>query len=93
MAEDTTANIWVEGEGYSFDDLTFRERKEISRIIRDDLNGNPDDPEDSDFLPAVVTVIKRRNDKAFSVEAALDLKPSDLVKPSRPTRRAASAKK
>ena len=92
MSESDENGIWVDGKLHSFDDFTFRERIRIGKVI-EEIGGDPDDPADAHFLPACVVVIKNRTDDKYTIDQAMDLKPSDLVKPARPTRRAVSANK
>jgi hypothetical protein len=82
MAEDEF-KIIIEGQAYTADDLSFREQREMRTVLRD-LMGDPDgDLEDAammDFLPALVYVVTRRERPDFTVEEALDLKMSDVLK-------------
>jgi hypothetical protein len=87
LPNEDTAGLWIDGERHDWNRLTFRERKAVSKLIVE-LEGDPDDPSDDDFLPAVITVIMRRKDPEYPVDKALDMAPEDLVKPPRPTKRA-----
>lgn len=98
MPEDVLT-LAIEGEAYTMDDLTFRERKEVRRLARE-LDGNPsadlDDIMVDDLIVAMVTVIKRRAHPEYSTDEAMDIRPSDIVpgeEPARPTRRKAGAVK
>jgi hypothetical protein len=88
--------IAVDGERYTMDDLTFRERREVRRLARD-LDGNPDVDFDDvmidDLIAAFVTVCKQRGTPAFTVEDALDMKPGELLAAAEdpPTKGAAKA--
>lgn len=89
--------IVVDGDPVDLDDLNFREQRELRKVIRDELIGDAeahvdlDDLPLVDFLPAVVYVFKRRTDENYTLEQALELKTSDVLKdvPARPTRRTA----
>jgi hypothetical protein len=86
------SGIWVDGKCYTDDDLTFREQRTIRSLLRELMEDPLFDPLDAaqaDLMPAYVCVIKRRTDPGYTVEQALDIKPSDLAKPekkARPTR-------
>lgn len=93
MANQEPEGIWIDGSRYVLDDLTFKEQRELRQIVRD-LTGDPEHGmfgEDCDFMPAFVTVIKRRETPGFKVEDADVLRDSDLQKPARPTRRGAKS--
>jgi hypothetical protein len=63
------------------DDLTFRERRKVRSLARE-LDGNPDVDFDDlvldDLIAAFVTVCKQRTTPDFTIDEALDLKPTDL---------------
>src|SRR3954447_5523115 len=84
MADAPEAAVYVDGKPYTLDDLTFRELRDVRQIVRD-LTGNPEagiwEGDDIDFFPALVTVLKRRDDPAFRVEDAEALTALDLQKP------------
>ena len=81
MPDDEILAIAVDGERLTMDDLTFRERREVRRLARE-LDGNPDVHFDDlvldDLIAAFVTVCKQRANPAFTIDDALDLKPTDL---------------
>ena len=91
MADD--GMIYIEGQAYSPDDLTFREQREMRQVYRD-LMGDPSadlaDASNMDFLPVLAFMVRRRDDPEFTVEQALDIKVSDLLSP--PTKPAATSK-
>lgn len=74
--------ITVDGERFTMDNLTFRERREVRRIARE-LDGNMDlDFDDvmiDDLLASFITVCKRRTVPTFTIDDALDLTPGDVV--------------
>lgn len=90
MPEDVLM-LAVDGDTYTMDDLTFRERKEVRRLARA-LDGNADIELDDvmvdDLLVAMVTVIKRRTSPEYTTDEAMDIRPADIVpREARPTRR------
>lgn len=99
VQDDGPLTITVDGEKFTMDDLTFRERKAVRSIARE-LDGDPDVAMDDvmfdDLVLAFATVCKRRANPEFSLDDALDLKFTDLsagaAKPARPTRAKAAAK-
>ena len=92
--QDDLSAIWIDGQAYTFDDLTYREQ----RKVRDLLKGIAPDVEDTDdasladFMPCVITVIKQRTDPDFTIDQALDFSPKELRAPERPTKKAAARK-
>jgi len=84
MADDDSDRIYWDGESYQFpDDFTFREQREVFKLVKGLLE--PDEPVgDMDMFPAIATVVARRTDPAYTIEQALDLKPSDLKAPEAP---------
>lgn len=87
------AEIHVDGLAVSEDDLTFREQRAMRELIRQIAPQNDlDQAGDADILPALICVIKQRTDPAFTIEQALDFRPSDLeAPPTRPKRTPAAA--
>jgi len=89
--------IYLEGTGYDLDDLTFREQRELRaryRELMEDPNADPGDAANCDLLPILVFMVRRRDDPAFTLDQALDLKIEDIVTPpadppTRPAKRAA----
>lgn len=95
--EDDQDGIWIDGTLYTDDDLTYAEQHEMRRIIhgfhQDDPAFQPGDAAVIDIVPALVTVVKRRDDPKFKVEDALAVKPSELRKPGKNGRRPTSREK
>lgn len=99
----TAQDILVDGEVIDLDDFTFRENREIQRLIREEILEDPDALVDfdalslNDFLPAAITVFKRRSNPDYSLESAMDLKIKDVLKasngrpPTKPKRSATRA--
>lgn len=87
--DDPKDGLWIDGELVTYDDLSYGERHEIRRTImqfhEDEEGFEPADASPDDIIPATVFVVKRRNDPEFSLEQALQVKPSDLEHKSRPT--------
>jgi hypothetical protein len=94
MAESGVLKFHVDGKPFEYDDLTYREKREARRIVRE-LADDPTlrwfqaDPEDQG--PAMIFVVRQRTDPAFTLDMALDSKDEDYWKPvpeKRPTKRA-----
>src|SRR3712207_5494549 len=85
--------LWVNGERFTLDDLTYREQREM-RTITAQLapDGDVEAASEIDLIPAMVTVIRRRTEPDFTVEQALELKPTQLVPEQRPTKQRGKAK-
>lgn len=82
-------HLVIDGETFKTDDLdlTFREKKEVRKTIRELM----DDPEADmsealmdDVWLATIYVIKRRSSPDFTLEDAMDLKLNDFLKPVEP---------
>jgi len=77
----------IDGEEYEFGDatFTFREIREVRKLVRalldDDEILNPFEAPLTEVLPALVTVIKRREDPEYSLETALDLRYEEVLRP------------
>jgi len=86
LMADEGLELVLDGEVIDTDDLTFREHREMRRILREDILEDPTADVDvetlplSDFLPALVLVIKRRTDSGYTLDQAMDLKLSDVVR-------------
>lgn len=76
--------IYIDGQRFTDDDLSFEEQDEVTRLIRE-MSGDDEatilGSQMRHFLPAFVAVIKGRDDEQFSVDDARKLKATDLVKP------------
>lgn len=82
MATETTEGIYIDGAVYTNDDLTYREQRQVRVFIQELApDGDVDEAGEADVVPAFVCVVKRRAEPAFTLEQALDLKPTDLVAP------------
>lgn len=73
----------IDGVTYSPDDLTFREQREMRKLIREELAENPDaDIDDmalADVVPAFVYVVKKRDNPDLTLDDVLDMKLSDFI--------------
>jgi hypothetical protein len=75
--------IWLDGEQITDDDLSFGEQEELQKLLREITGDDSITIEGSQmfqFLPALVTVLKRRENENYSIDDAKKLKASDLVK-------------
>lgn len=84
----------LDGKPFSYDDLTYREKREARQVVRD-LAENPDlrwfEADMEDQTPAIIFVARKRTDPAFTLDQALDAKDEDYFKEKteekRPTKR------
>jgi hypothetical protein len=76
MAEE--GDLRIGGKVYDPSDMTFREQREMRRIVRDELLPGEDvDFESltlSDLIPAMAVVLVRRDKPEYTLDEALDLK-------------------
>lgn len=89
--EPTGVAIVVDGQEVTIDDLTFKEQRQVRTLIRelnDDATLETDDATLMDLLPALVTVIKQRSDAGYSMDQALEMRPTDVLQEqsARPTK-------
>ena len=90
---DENAVIHIEGKGYSPDDLTFREQREMRKLYRDLIEDSQADIAEAanmDFVPILVYLVRRRDEPEYTLEQALDLRITDLLAPVPPTKPARS---
>lgn len=82
--------LYVNGSPLDEDDLTFREKREMRRVILEELMGDAkadiSDAYTDDFLLAMLYVVLKRDRPDMTVEDALDLKLSDFLAPAPPTK-------
>jgi hypothetical protein len=87
-----TDPLTIDGETFEFDKLTYGERKQVSRLVKElVLHADPDADADEDWTAddvrlAFAIVCARRKTPGFSVEDGLKLTPAEL-EPGPPTRR------
>lgn len=86
--------LYIDGDPVGWDDLTFREKKQVRQIVRDELLDEGDARDEDGNLewervpldaidPAVVYVVKKRTDDDYTLEQALDVKRSELQPPAK----------
>jgi hypothetical protein len=79
--QDQTA-LFIDGARITIDDLTYREQRDMREFVRNLApEHDPDQAGEQDVIPALIAVVKRRTDPEFTLEQALDFKPSDLAPP------------
>lgn len=76
-------DLRINGKVYDPSDMTFREQREMRRIIREDLLPDEDDIDFEamtlpDLIPAMVVVLVRRENPDYTLDEALDLKLKDV---------------
>lgn len=76
-----TAGVWIDGRVWTPDELTFREKREI-RAQANAIALPGEEAGEIELVCAMVTVVKRRTDPAYTIEQALDLKAEDLEPPA-----------
>lgn len=85
--------IYIEGEGYSPDDLTFREQREMRKVFREFVENPEADLSEADMmdlLPVLAYMIRRRDNPGYTLDQALDTPAVDLVTPPDPPTRPAA---
>lgn len=80
MAEE--GDLRINGKVYDPSDMTFREQREMRRIVRDELLPGEDVDFEaltlSDLIPAMAVVLVQRDNPAFTLDEALDLRLKDV---------------
>lgn len=82
--------LYVNGSRFDEDDLTFREKREVRRVVATELMGDPkadvSDAYTDDFLLATLYVVLKRDKPEMTLDEAMDLKLSDflLAPPTKP---------
>lgn len=84
MTDDVTdGGLYIDGDFHSLATLSFREQREMRDQIKHLApDGDVDAAGEMDILPALIYVVKRRTDPAFTIEQALDAKLADLTPPA-----------
>lgn len=81
MAEE--GDFLIDGQVYDPNTLTFREQREMRRIVHDELyqgeKVSDDDLSLADTLPALAVVLVRRSNASYTLDEALDLVPGDVM--------------
>lgn len=82
--------LYINGSPLDEDDLTFREKREMRRVILTDLMGDPQgditNAYTDDFLLAMLYIILKRDKPDMTLEDAMDLRLADFRKPAPPTK-------
>jgi hypothetical protein len=88
MADKDEELLHVNGQTFDMDDLTYGERREIRRLIRNELWDESVDGEfdwdevtPDDIVAVTVLVMMRREDPQFTLEQALACKPNEVTPP------------
>jgi hypothetical protein len=85
--DEQQGGLWIDGELYTVDDLTFKERRLMRTTVRELNSDDPDfdmafvDPI-NDTIPVFVWIIKRRTNPDYSMDDVLSMKLSDLEAPA-----------
>ena len=79
MAEQ--GDLCINGKVYDPDTMTFREQREMRRVLRDEMfdGAIPDDVGMADTTPAMALVLARRDNPGLSLDDVLDLVPGDIL--------------
>lgn len=76
----------INGKLHRVEDLTFREQRELRKIVRelaDDSEANLEEMAVMDVVPAFVYVVMKRDDAGLNMDDVLDMKLTDFI-PSEP---------
>ena len=90
LTDDTDNLLYINGEVFDAEDLTYGEKREIRRIIRQEiweetLDGPYDEGKvgENEALPATILVFMRRSNPDASIDDAMAIKPREAYrKPS-----------
>lgn len=97
-------NLRINGKEYDPSDMTFREQREMRRILSvemfpEEKNLDFEELTLADLLPAMIVVLARRDTPEFTLDEALDMKQKDVYieasangKKAPPTSRGSSTK-
>jgi hypothetical protein len=95
LTEDTDNLLYINGEIFDAEDLTYGEKREIRRIIKQDiwdeeLDGPYDESKvgENEALPATILVLMRRAHPEADIEDAMAIKPREAYR--NPNRNGAS---
>lgn len=76
-------DLRVNGNLYDSNDMTFAEEREVRRVVREQLVGDPDvdftKVDLGDVIVATAYVMHRRDNPEFSLKDALNLKQSEVL--------------
>lgn len=92
-ADEKAQSIWLDGKPYTVDDLSYREQREMRQLACSLVeSGSIEDATEPEITPAMVCVIRRRDEPEYTLDQALDVKPRDLEEPESPPRKRGSSK-
>lgn len=94
--QEPDVRLMIDGETFETDDLTFREKREVRKTIRqlmDDPEADMSEALMDDVWLATIYVIKRRTEPELTLEDAMDLKLKDYLKPVEPDPPTGSARR
>lgn len=78
MAEE--GDLRIDGKVYDPDTMTFREQREMKRLLREMFDGElPDDIGMADTTPVMALVLVRRDNPDYTLDEALDLVPGEIM--------------
>jgi hypothetical protein len=87
LTEDTDNLLYINGEVFDAEDLTYGEKRDIRRIIRRDiwdeeLDGPFDEAEisENEALPATILVFMRRSNPDATIDEAMAVKPREAYR-------------
>lgn len=84
---ETRQEVVVDDQAYTIDDLDFAEQLVLRDLCRE-TSGYPDAQPGqvtlAEFLPGLVTVLHRRKDPSYTLEAATHLRWSDILRDETP---------
>lgn len=91
--------LYIDGQLVTMESLSFREQRQVRELVREIApNGDLDEAQEMDIVPAIVCVVHRRTNPDYSLDEALDVTEEQLAPPSngkgtskRPSKRAASS--
>lgn len=100
MADEDPELLHVDGKTFDTDDLTYGERRDIRRLIKNELwDEDTDGPFDweevtaDDIMAVTILVLMRRENPQFTLEDALACKPARVLAPPTPPKRSSSRAK
>jgi|ERR1041384_3407592 hypothetical protein len=87
LDEDSDNLLYIDGEVFDAEDLTYGEKREIRRIVRrdiwdDELDGPYDEDKvgENEALPATILVFMRRSNPDATIQDALAVKPREAYR-------------
>lgn len=92
--EESSAPLMLNGEVFEVGKLSFRERNQITKVVREvvtfyDPDADPDeDQTGDDWRVAFAIICARRNNPGFSIEDGVSLTPDELKPVAPPTKAA-----